>query len=132
MRPMSTRAARRVLLLAAILLAPLPMFTFEGLVPVARYLLLAAICVGMRIAEGPGGVVWPLTGLFLAQAAVYGLLLWALAALVGRALRPLSPRTRGALVVVLVAAATLWAVASEPYVTPFGPAARGNLLLVLR
>ena len=129
---MSPRATRRTLFLAALLLAPLPMFGFDAWLPVARYVLLAAVCVGMRVVEGPGGVVWQLTGLFLAHALVYGLLIWLATRFAERALRSLSSRSRGALVVSGVLGVLVWAIATQPYVTPFGPAARGNLLHVLR
>jgi cytochrome bd-type quinol oxidase subunit 2 len=114
------------------LVLPLPMLTFEGVVPVARYLLLGAVCIGMRIAEGPGGVVWQLTALFLAHALVYAALLWGAAWISARALGALPSRARGAAVVLVVAACLLWALAAEPYVTPFGLSARTNLLGVLR
>ena len=39
---------------------------------------------------------------------------------------------RGAVVAIAVVAATLWALTGEPYVTPFGPAARANLVAVLQ
>ena len=129
---MSPRATRRVLFMALLVLVPLPMFTFDALVPVARYLLLGAVCVGMRVAEGPGGVVWQLTALFFAHALVYGALLWAVAWGVARSLDALPSSARAALVASVIAAATLWAVAAAPYRTPFGRAERSNLIEVLR
>ncbi len=129
---MSPRAARRVLFLALLLLAPLPMLGFDAVAPVARYLLLGAVCVGMRLVEGPGGVVWQLAALFFGHALAYAVLLWAGAWLVARALAATGSTARGAVVVAAVVAATLWALIAEPYVTPFGPAARANLVAVLQ
>ena len=129
---MSPLATRRILWLALLLLLPLPMLSFDGFIPVARYLLLGGVCIGMRIAEGPGGVVWQLTALFLAHAVVYALLLWAGAWLAARSLAALPSRTRGLVVAIAVCLCTLWALAAEPYVTPFGREARTNLVGVLR
>jgi hypothetical protein len=129
---MSPRSARRVLWLAALVLVPLPMLMFGEQAPVLRYLVLAAVCVGMRIAEGPGGAVWELTALFLSHALVYAALLYAGARLAVRALAPVSAPARAAVVAVVVAGAAAWALLGEPYATPFGTAARANLLGVLR
>ncbi len=129
---MSPRAARRVLFLALLLLAPLPMLGFDAVAPVARYLLLGAVCLGMRLVEGPGGVVWQLAALFFGHALAYGALLWAGAWLAARALAVLGSAARGAVVAIAVVAATLWALTAEPYLTPFGPAARANLVAVLQ
>lgn len=130
---MSPRATRRTLFLGLLLLAPLPMLgVYEAFVPVARYLLLAGVCLAMRIAEGPGGVVWQVFALFMGHALVYTGLLWVAAWLGARVLAPLSPSLRGAFVVGGLALAIVWTVASTPYVTPFGPSARANLPGVLR
>ena len=129
---MSARAARRLLFLAALLIAPVPMLGFGAFVPVARYVLLGAVCIGMRVAEGPGGVVWQLTALFLGHALVYAGLLWLAAWLAGRALGALPPPVRNAVVALLVVVGALWAVLSEPYVTPFGTTAHSDLFGVLR
>jgi hypothetical protein len=129
---MSPRTARRVLWLAALLLVPAPMLVFDACVPVARYLLLAAVCIGVRIADGPGGVVWQVFALFLAHALAYAGLLYLGARLAGRALHPLPAPARAAVVAIAVAGAAAWALAGEPYVTPFGTTARANLLGVLR
>ena len=129
---MSPRASRRVLFLTSLLLVPLPMLTFDAFVPVARYLLLGAVCVGMRIAEGPGGVVWQLAALFFGHAVVYGLLLWLAAWAAGRALGALPARVRTGAIAFVVIVCGVWALATRPYVTTFGPAARANLVEVLR
>jgi hypothetical protein len=132
MRSMSPHAARRLLWLAALLIVPLPMLVFDAVVPVARYLLLAGLCVGMVIAEGPGGVVWQLAALFVSHALVYAALLYLLAWAIARALARTSARARAAAVAVAVAACLVWAIATQPYVTPFGRAAHANLLGVLQ
>jgi len=129
---MSPRTAHRSLFLALLLMAPLPMLGFDAFVPVARHLLLAGVCIGMRLVEGPGGVVWQLTALFLGHALVYAIALWLASWLVALLLRAFSDRLRGACVAALVVGALLWASFSEPYVTPFGRAARANLVEVLR
>lgn len=132
---MSSRAARRIVWLALLFLVPLPllpMLGFVAWVPVARYVLLGGICLWMRLAEGPGGAVWQLTALFLGHAFVYALLLWALAWLGARGLARLPSAGRAALLAAGVVAGVLWAVATTPYVTPFGASARTNLPGVLR
>jgi hypothetical protein len=86
----------------------------------------------MRIAEGPGGVVWEVTALFLSHALVYAAVLYAGAWGMARALGRASPRARAAVVAVAVAGCAVWAIATLPYVTPFGTTARANLLGVLR
>ena len=129
---MSPRATRRVLFLALLVLVPLPMFAFDALVPVARYLLLGAVCIGMRFVEGPGGVVWQLAALFFGHALVYGVAFWAVAWAAARALGGLPASLRGSVVASAIIAAALWAVLAEPYRTPFGRSAHANLIEVLR
>ena len=94
---MSTRAARRLVWLALLFALPLPMLIFGAWIPVSRYLLLFGVCVAMRVAEGPGGVVWQLAALFLGHALVYAVLLYGLAWSVTRALSDLRPPLRAAL-----------------------------------
>lgn len=129
---MSPRTARHFVWLALLFVVPLPMLVFGAWIPVARYLLLAGVCVAMRVAEGPGGVVWQLTAMFLGHALVYAGLLRIAAWLATRALRPLATPLRTGVVAVGVLAGLAWATATTPYVTPFGTAARANLLGVLR
>jgi hypothetical protein len=128
---MSPRAARRVLWLFALALVPLPMAVFDAVMPVVGYLLLAALCVGMRIAEGPGGVVWQMTALFASHAFVYAGALRLAAHAIARLLARLPDPARAALIGVAVAGASAWALFAQPYVTPFGTAARANLIGVL-
>jgi hypothetical protein len=128
---MSPRAARRVLWLAALVLVPLPMAVFDAVMPVAGYLLLAAVCVGMRIAEGPGGVVWQMTALFASHALVYAGLLHLAARAIAGLLERLPAPARAAVVAIAVTGASAWALLRQPYLTPFGTAARANLLGVL-
>jgi hypothetical protein len=129
---MSLHAARRIVWLALLFLVPLPLAIFGAWIPVTRYLLLAGVCIAMRVAEGPGGVVWQLTAVFLGHALVYAGLLWIVAWLAARALRPLPPSLRAGSVAAGVLCALVWALATAPYVTPFGTAAHANLLGVLR
>jgi hypothetical protein len=124
----TARAARRVLWLAACGLAPLPMLQFGAWMPALVYAWLGGVCIALAWVEGWGGVVGLLIALFLAHALVYALGLWIAAALAARALARVSPRTRAALAWGALAAGLVLALATRPYVTPFGTAARGNLL----
>ena len=82
---MSLLTARRLLWIGLLLTLPLPMLLLDdGLVPVARFLLLGAVCVAVMLVEDSGGVVGLLALLFLAHAVVYGGLLWLLAFAISR------------------------------------------------
>jgi hypothetical protein len=127
----SPRTARCALWLAALLLVPLPMLQFGARVPVVHHLLLGGVCVVTAWIEGGGGVTGLLIALFFGHAVVYALGLWGLAALAARGLGRLSPRARSLAVWIPVVAGLALALFREPYVTPFDPAPRGNLLAVL-
>jgi hypothetical protein len=130
---MTPRATRRLLWATLLLVVPLPVLVaFGGHVPVVRFVLLAGVCVAMRVAEGPGGVVWQLTALFLAHALVYAVALWGAAWAGARLLAGLPRGPRVALLGVGVGGALLWALLAEPYETPFGSRAHANLIGVLR
>ena len=130
---MSVRAARTWLWLGALLLVPLPMLALDAaLVPVVRFLLLGGACVAVLLVEGGGGVTESIAALLLVHTAVYAGLLWAAAWLIARSLARLSGSARRALVLGILGLALLLALTTEPYRTPFGHAARGGLLDVLR
>ena len=111
---------------------PLPLLGFGALIPVARFLLLAAVTAGLIVAEGMGTVPAALLAIFVLHALVYAGLLWLLALLISRGLDRLSSRSVGLATVGLVAACLIVAAAFDLYVTPFAPVSpRASLLHVL-
>jgi len=115
-----------------LLTVPLPLLGFGALIPVARFLLLAAVTAGLIVAEGMGAVSAVLLGVFVVHALVYAGLLWLLALLISRGLARLSSRSVGPATVGLVAACLIVAAAFELYVTPFAPVSpRASLFHVL-
>lgn len=130
---MTPRTSRRLLWLAFLLTAPLPMLGFEALVPVARYLLLAGVTAGLILAEGMGAIPGAVLAIFLVHAVVYAGLGWLAAYAVARLLVGLGRRAVAPATLGLVAACLLVASALELYVTPFASVSpRANLLHVLR
>jgi len=118
-------AARRVLLLAAVFLVPVPYWGIEvERAPVARLLLLATVTGAATIAE-PGGVGSIVSGALVAQAVLW-LVVWSVAVRLVEARLPAA--RRGAAVALLVG--VMLVVSLFPvYHTPFartGP--RSNLL----
>ncbi len=65
---LSVRTSRRVLLLALLLMCPLPVFlgVVDGLMPVARIVMLGGICVAIMVLENSNGAVGMLAGLLFA------------------------------------------------------------------
>jgi hypothetical protein len=121
-----------MLWLGFLLTVPLPLLGFGALIPVARFLLLAAVTAGLIVAEGMGLVPAALLAIFVLHALVYAGLLWLLALLISRGLARLSWRSVGPATVGLVAACLIIAAAFELYVTPFAPVSpRASLLHVL-
>lgn len=113
------------------LLAPLPIAIFDGWVPLARIAMLATVTVAVAATEGAAGPVGMITGLLVAHAAVYTLLLAAVAVLIGLGLQRLPRRVAVALLVSALALAAGAAAVGRPYVTPFGHEPRANLFGVL-
>jgi len=121
-----------MLWLGFLLTVPLPLLGFGALIPVARFLLLAGVTVGLIAAEGTGTVPAALLAILLLHALIYAGALWVLALLIARGLEKLSSRSVALATVGLVAACLIVAAAFELYVTPFAPvSARASLLHVL-
>ena len=117
---MSERAARRLIWLLLVLVLPLPLLGIESaLVPVARMLMLAGLCLGVIVLESANGVVGILLGLFGVQALVYGAGLWLASFALGRGLGRLAPRRRAVLVALLTLAALAVASSLPLYETPY-------------
>ena len=115
-----------------LLTVPLPLLGFGALIPVARFLLLAAVTAGLIVAEGMGAVPAALLAIFVLHALLYAGLLWLLALLISRGLARLSSRSVGPATLGLVAACLIVAAAFDLYVTPFAPVSpRASLLHVL-
>jgi hypothetical protein len=128
----SVRAARGLLFVALALTLPLPMLgPFHAFVPAIRYAILAAATGAVALVEGAAGPVPAILAL-LAGHALAGLALAGLGAwLAARLLAPLSPRARGLAVLAACAGMLVFALAGEPYRTPFGRAPRAGLVGVL-
>ncbi|MFP6622563.1 MAG: hypothetical protein VCC20_03715 [Myxococcota bacterium] len=101
---MSARAAAIVLVAAAVLTIPFPLFGLDGsFVPVARYAQLAVVLLAVIAQEGTGGMVGLFAGLIVGHVAVYGAVLVLVTWLVRRfVLDRLSPRGRIGVVSALV------------------------------
>ena len=126
-------STRRILWLAALLLVPLPMFRFEAVIPVARYVLLGGVTGGLILSEGTGTIPNLFFLLMTLHALVYAGLLYAASWLLARVLAALAPRPAPWLALALVVAASLVALSHEIYVTPFAAVSpRASLLDVLR
>jgi len=128
----SVRAGRWLLFVVFALTLPLPSWgEFGEFAPALRYAVLFAAGAAVAIGEGATGPVPWILLLFglhaLAATALAGLAAW----IGGRALARLAPRTRGWIVAVTCVAILLFAVAFEPYRTPFGRAPVSNLLGIL-
>lgn len=115
------------------LMVPLPLVSgvVTGLVPVARILMLAGICLLVMLLENANGAVGLLLGMLLGQAVLYLLGLYAVAHLLARALSWLPPRAVGWSVGLLLLVGVLLAASTDAYRTPFRAAAiRSSLLEV--
>ncbi len=127
---MSERSSRLVVWIALVLALPLPLFGLEqAIVPAARSLMLAAICLLVIGLESANGVVPVLAALFLAQALLQLGLLWIAARLLVRALARLAPRWRTGLVAAAVALLLLAGSRIELYRTPYRAASLHATLL---
>ncbi len=118
---MSTRATRRLLFVALLLLLPLPLVTgvTTGLVPVARMGLLGGVCLGVMLVEGTRGAVGLLLAMIAGQAALWAAVSWLAAGLGARLLARLPARAQRIAPLALVLAATLLAASLPIYRTPF-------------
>lgn len=127
---MSTRAARWLLWLALVLMAPVPVMTgvVTAVVPAARILMLAGVCLLVVVLESANGVVGLFGLLLVVQAIAYLVLFFGVAHVASRLLGRLSPRAVAAGALVLVVTGIALTAAFDVYQTPFRAAsARGSL-----
>lgn len=114
------------------LLFPWPLFILqEAWVPAVRYLLLGLVAATVAIVEGAAGPVGLLVTLFLGWGIGTSLCSWLLAWAITKLLGQLSSRAAVSVSLGALGIALIWAIAFEPYRTPFGRALRGGLLQVL-
>jgi hypothetical protein len=127
------RGTPLLLWLALAATLPLPFWLVErGWVPALRLALLAAVLVGLRLAEGGSGVVDLLAGLALGQALLAAALLALLARELARGLARLPARAAPVALLLLVVALFGTAASFDLYRTPFRTQAlRGSLLDLL-
>lgn len=130
---MSVRSARWALWLGLVVALPLPFYLVEtGAVPALRLALLTGVVLAVIALEGAQGAVAIAALLLGLQLLAYLLALWVVAGVLARALAARSPRSRAALVAVLVLLGLAAASAFPIYATPFRTQAlRGRLLDVL-
>jgi hypothetical protein len=129
---MTPRAARRWLWLGFVLMLPFPMLgPFGGFLPAARYAILFAATAAIAVVEGAAGPVQGILMVFGVHLLATLALTWLLAWIASRALAPLSDARRRNVVCGVVAVMLVYALAFEPYQTPFGRAATAGLLGIL-
>jgi len=112
-------------------LAPLPIAIFDGLVPLARLLLLAVVSSLVAITEGSGGPVGLITLVFIGHVVVYTTTLAIAARLIAAALQRILADRAMPVVLLAIAMAIVFALATTPYSTPFAPLPHSNLVGVL-
>lgn len=109
------------------------MLQFGAFVPVARYLLLAGVTLGLIAAEGGGEIPHLFLALMLGHALVYTGLLWLVAWAATRVLWAATPRRASRIVLGLAALGLVLAVVTRPYVTPYsGISLHSNLWVVFQ
>ena len=118
---LSVRTSRRVFLLALLLMCPLPVFlgVVDGLMPVARIVMLGGICVAIMVLENGNGVVGTLAGLLFAQAFIYLGLIWLTSYLASSLLGRISRRALATATLALLIAGFAIATSLDLYHTPF-------------
>jgi hypothetical protein len=129
---MSVRTSLRLIWMTAVFVLPVPFFLVEtGRVPTGQLLQMAAVVLGLILAEGTQGQVLTLLIIILGQAILYMLAFWGAALLWARFAARMTPRARllATTLVVLVAIAVASSV--EIYRTPFSTRSlRASLLRV--
>jgi hypothetical protein len=126
-------ATKHLLWLTALLLVPLPMLQFGAFVPVVRYLILAAVNLGLIVTEGGGEIPYIFFALLFGHALVYATVFWFLAGLLVRALWLATPRYAGRIVVGASLTGLALALLTRPYVTPYsGVSLHSNLWVVFQ
>jgi hypothetical protein len=128
----SPRAVRRLLWVAAILVAPLPILALgPGLVPAAHQIEIGLLALAFGVIESMQGVTLTLAAAFLVPGVLYAALLWVPAWVLARGLATLPPPTRTRFALLLVMLAVAFGLARPVYETPFSSrSARSSLLAV--
>ena len=130
---MTVRRAHWLIFLGVVLVVPWPMRLIAPVfAPAAHYLLLAGVVAAVIVAEGSGGPVPAIFGVFLGSALASLLASWLVASVTTRAvLARLSPSVRRRVVYVVLIVGLVLAVAVGGYRTPFSRLQSGNLLQAL-
>ncbi len=131
-----SRVSMRLLIfLALVLVWPVPMIGLDGsLVPLARFVQLAASLTVLISIEGAGGMVGVLLLLLWGHALIYGVLLFAVSWLISRVVVSLAPRRIAfALVFAAIVGLLVWGSLGHPYDTIFHHSdAHASLLNIYR
>jgi hypothetical protein len=128
----SVRRARLLLWLGLVLMAPMPLFTgvVTGLMPAARVVMLAGICLLVMLIESTKGAVGLLFLMLAAEALAQLLVLFAIAHLLAWLLGRLTrPRGLVAATVALLLVGVVLSSAFRWYRTPFRAASTHSSLL---
>lgn len=117
---MSVTTCRRILFVVGFLALPFPILTMgPGLVPPARFLMLAGVSGAFAVLESSGGVVLLLTATFLFQAVLYGVVVWGLAWGLARLVGKLAPLARQRAMLLIVLLSLGYFLLNPVYRTPF-------------
>lgn len=117
---MTRRAARWVLWIALLALAPVPFFLVEtGSVPVVRLLVLGVVMLAVVVTEGSQGMVGIAAALLLGQAFAYLCGFWLLAHLLSGLLAKGSARRTAVCTLLVVAVGVALVSSFDLYETPF-------------
>ncbi len=102
-------------------MCPLPVFigVVDGMMPVARIVMLGGICVAIMLLENGNGVVGMLAGLLFAQAFIYLGLIWLTSYLASSLLGRISRRALTTATLALLIAGFAIATSFDLYHTPF-------------
>jgi hypothetical protein len=118
----SVATCRRILFVAGFFLLPFPVFGLgPGLVPAARFLMLAGVSAAFAVLESAAGVVLLLTATFLVQAMLYGAVVWGLAWALARLVGQLAPLARQRAMLLIVLLSLGYFLLNPVYRTPFSP-----------
>ncbi len=131
---MSGAAFRFSLLVALVLLAPLPMAGIQtAWIPVARMVLLASVSTLVTLSEGTGGVGPLMMALFWSQALVWFAICWGFAWGFARVLAAARPGFRQRIAFVLIGILASIAVLDPIYTTPYSATnAHSTLIQIYR
>lgn len=131
---MSGASFRWTLLIAALLIAPLPMAGVDtAWIPVGRMVLLASVTTVVTVVEGSGGVGPMMMALFWGQALLWTAVCWGFSWGFARVLSAARPGFRQRIAFVLIAILASIAVLDSIYTTPYSAiGARATLAQVYR